>query len=42
MSDRAISTIGFLLGVAAGAAGMTLGLRAIQHHRYPQAKGAKR
>jgi hypothetical protein len=41
MSDRAISAIGFLLGVAGGAVGITLSLRAIQNHRYPTPRKAK-
>lgn len=42
MSNRSINAIGFLLGVAGGAVGITLSLRAIQNHRYPTPKGVRR
>lgn len=41
MSNRAINVIGFTLGLAAGAVGITLSLRAIQNHRYPTPRKAK-
>ena len=42
MSNRAISAIGFTLGVAGGLGLYVLGLRAVQNHRYPSVKGARR